>query len=71
MIHARGDRWLLVEIKMPARRDDPIEGATVRKAETLRDLEQRNPGRIVYRMVFADEVIPQPDIAAVRTFLAG
>lgn len=71
VIHARGDRWMLVEVKMSARRDDPIEGRDGVKARALRDLERRNPGRIVYRIVFADDVVAQPDVAAVRDFLAG
>lgn len=70
VIHARGDRWLLVEVKMTARRDDNVEGRDGLKARALRDVEARNPGRIVYRIVFADAIVSQPDIEAVRTFLA-
>jgi hypothetical protein len=69
VIHATGDRWLLVEIKMTARRNDPVEGATGLKATALRELETANPGRIFYRMVFADAVAPAPDVAAVREFV--
>lgn len=69
VVHARGDRWLLVEIKMTARRDDPVEGRDGLKARALRRLEADNPGRLVYRMIFADEVVPANDVAAVREFL--
>ena len=69
VIHASGDRWLLVEIKMTARRDDAIEGRNGLKAQALRDLETRNPGRVFYRIVFADSIVPAPDISAVGAFL--
>ena len=69
VIHASGDRWLLVEIKMTARRDDAIEGRAGLKAQALRDLETRNPGRVFYRIVFADSIVPAPDISAVGAFL--
>lgn len=69
VVHATGDRWLLVEVKMTARRADPVEGASGVKAKALRDLEQRNPGRIFYRMVFADKVVGQEDVEAVKDFL--
>jgi type III restriction enzyme len=71
VVHARGDRWLLVEVKMTARRDDSIEGREGLKAEALRDIESRNPGRVVYRIVFADAIVSPTDVDAVRTFLAG
>ncbi len=71
VVHARGDRWLLVEIKMTARRDDPVEGRDGVKAQRMRDLEARNEGRVVYRIVFADAVVAANDVEAVRTFLAG
>lgn len=71
VVHARGDRWLLVEIKMTARRDDPTEGRDGLKAARMRDLEARNPGRLYYRIVFADETIAANDVEAVRTFLGG
>lgn len=69
VIHARGDRWLLVEGKMTARRADPVEGETGSKAKALRELVDANPGRIFYRMVFADTVAPTPDVTAVREFV--
>ncbi len=68
VIHARGDRWLLVEIKMTARRQDAVEGEHGVKAKALRALEAANPGRIFYKMVFADAVVPAPDVAAVGAF---
>ncbi len=71
MIHARGDRWLLVEIKTTARRDDAIEGRDGLKAQRMRDLEARNEGWVVYRIVFADAVVAANDLEAVHTFLAG
>ena len=58
VIHASGDRWLLVEIKMTARRDDAIEGRAGLKAQALRDLETRNPGRVFYRIAFAGSIVP-------------
>jgi len=71
VVHARGDRWLLVEIKMPARRDDPVEGEDGVKARALRRLEELNPGRVFYRMVFADTIVPGSDVAAIASFLEG
>lgn len=70
-IHTTDDRWLLVEVKMTARRNDPVEGEEGVKASALRELEERNPGRVAYRIVFADEVVSQADLAAVRGFVAG
>ncbi len=69
VIHASGDRWMLVEVKMTARRDDPIEGRTGRKAARLQDLAARNPGRIVYRIVFADIQTPAADLTATKEFI--
>lgn len=69
VVHARGDRWLLVEIKMTARRNDPVEGEHGLKATALREVETANPGHVFYRMIFADTVVPTPDIAAVREFV--
>jgi hypothetical protein len=70
VIRASGDRWLLVEVKMPARRADPVEGEFGLKSAALRDLEARNPGRVVYRMVFAEAApVPADAVAAVRAFL--
>lgn len=70
-IHASGDRWLLIEVKMTARRDDPIEGRNGRKAARLQDLQDRNPGRIVYRIVFADAQTPAADLTATEAFITG
>ena len=70
-IHTIDDRWLLVEVKMTARRNDPVEGEQGLKARSLRELEARNPGRVSYRIVFADEVVSQADLAAVRAFVSG
>ncbi len=70
VIHAHGDRWLLVEIKMTARRADPVEGVQGVKATAIRRLAELNSERLVYRMVFADEMVPVADVAAVRNFLA-
>ncbi len=69
VIHARGDRWLLIEIKTQARRHDEVEGEDGLKATALRALEAANPGRVFYRMVFADAVAPAPDVAAVQAFV--
>ena len=71
VIHARGDRWLLVEIKMTARRHDDVEGQDGVKAKALQALEAANPGRIFYRMVFADAVVPASDVVAVGAFVDG
>jgi hypothetical protein len=55
---------------MTARRDDRIEGMDGLKARSLRQLEVANPGRVFYRIVFADGQIDPRDVSAVRTFLA-
>ncbi|MEO7869238.1 MAG: hypothetical protein ABIS42_01375, partial [Candidatus Limnocylindria bacterium] len=71
-IHTTDDRWLLVEIKMAARRQDPIEGENGIKARALQALEARNAGRIAYRMVFtATDTVARTDVAAVRDFVTG
>ena len=70
-IHTTDDRWLLVEIKMTARRRDAVEGEDGVKAKALRELEERNPGRVAYRIVFADELVSQADLAAVREFVSA
>jgi hypothetical protein len=70
LVHATGDRWLLVEVKMTARRSDAVEGQDGIKAAALRDLETRNPGRVFFKILFADDGIAAPDIAAVAGFLA-
>jgi hypothetical protein len=62
---------MLVEVKMTGRRNDPIEGEHGVKAAAVRRLEAANAGRVVYRIVFADEVVPPRDVAAVRDFLTG
>jgi hypothetical protein len=69
VVHARGDRWMLVEVKMTARRGDPVEGEFGAKSGALRRLETLNPDRVVYRIVFADVQVPAPDVAAVASFL--
>ena len=66
--HAQGDRWLLVEIKMTAGRQAAVEGERGVKAKALQALEAANPGRIFYRMVFADAVAPAPDVACMQAF---
>ncbi len=71
MIHARGDRWLLIEVKMTARRQDAVEGEHGVKAKALQALEAANPGRIFYRMVFADAVASALDVVAVGAFVDG
>jgi hypothetical protein len=69
VVHASDDRWMLVEVKMTARRNDPVEGQTGVKAAALRDLEARNPGRVFFKILFADDAITAPDVAAVAAFL--
>jgi hypothetical protein len=54
---------------MTARRQDAVEGEHGVKAKALQALEVANPGRIFYRMVFADAVAPAPDVAAVQAFV--
>lgn len=71
VVHARGDRWLLIEVKMTARRQDAVEGEHGVKAKALQALEAANPGRIIYRMVFADAVAPALDVVAVGAFVDG
>ena len=69
VIHARGDRWLLVEVKMTARRHDRVEGVGGVKARALDDLVRANPDRLLYRIVFADAAVPAADVAAVAAFV--
>ena len=69
VVHASGDRWMLVEIKMISKRHDPVEGQDGLKARAMRELETANPGRIFYRMVFTDAIAPATDVAAVRDFV--
>lgn len=71
VVHAAGDRWLLVEVKMTARRRDPVEGEEGSKARALRRLEALNSGRVFYRMVFADAQVPARDLAEVADFLSA
>lgn len=56
---------------MTARRQDAVEGLAGVKAKALSELVERNPGRVGYHMVFADEFISQADLAAVREFVSG
>jgi hypothetical protein len=60
-----------LEVKMTARRDDPVEGRDGLKAQRMRDLEARNPGRVLFRIAFADASVAANDVEAVRTILAG
>jgi type III restriction enzyme len=71
VVHARDGRWLVVEIKMTARRNDPVEGVDGLKAKALETLVAQNPDRIAYRMVFADANVDPRDVSAVRVFLEG
>lgn len=71
VIHAAGDRWMLVEVKMTGRRADPVEGPGGSKAAAIKKLAALDPERIVYRMVFADQIVPAADVAAVRDFLSA
>jgi len=71
VIHATGDRWMLVEVKMTSRRADPVEGVNGTKAAAIRKLADLDPDRIVYRMVFADQIVPALEVAAVRDFLSA
>jgi len=70
VVRAHDGRWLLVEIKMTARRGDPVEGQTGLKANALAALVALNPGQLEYRMVFADAEVDPRDVAAMREFLA-
>jgi hypothetical protein len=71
VIHAQGNRWLLVEIKMTARRQDAVEGEGGVKALALDALVAANPDRLFYRMVFADAAVSAGDVAAVASFVDG
>jgi hypothetical protein len=62
---------MLVEVKMTARRTDPIEGASGVKARAIQDLADLDPGRLFDRMVFADRDVERNDVEAVRRFAAG
>lgn len=62
---------MLVEIKMTARREDPIEGREGRKSVPLRDIEERNGDRVVYRIVFSDAQMPSGDVAATELLIRG
>ena len=44
VIHATGDRWMLVEVKMTGRRADPVEGAEGTKAAAIRKLAALGSG---------------------------
>jgi len=46
-IHATGDRWMLVEVKMTGRRADPIEGEHGLKGAAIQKLAALGPDRIV------------------------
>lgn len=68
-IHTTDDRWLLVEVKMAAKRQDAVEGENGIKAQALRALEARNSGRIAYRMAFtATDTVARTDVTAVRAY---
>jgi type III restriction enzyme len=68
-IRTTDDRWLLVEVKMAARRGDAVEGENGSKARALKELEARNQGKIGYRMVFtASDTVARTDVAAIRAF---
>ncbi len=69
LVHSRDGRWLLVEVKMTARRDDPVEGVTGLKATALQALADQNPEVLAYQMVFADAEVDPRDVTAVRVFL--
>lgn len=71
MVRAPDGRWLLVEIKMTARREDPVEGRAGLKAKALEALAAQNPGRLAYRMVFADAEVDPRDVSAIRAFVEG
>lgn len=71
VVRARDGRCLLVEIKMTARRGDPVEGQGGLKARALEALAAMNPGQVEYRMVFADAEVDPRDVTAVREFLGG
>jgi hypothetical protein len=71
VIRTPGGRWLLVEVKMTARRNDPVEGQQGLKATSIEELVARSPEMLAYRMVFADAEIDPRDVAAVGDFLAG
>ena len=67
VIHTVDDRWLLIEVKMAAREHDEIEGRSGRKSQALRTLEEQNPGRVSYHMVFADrDAVRGGDFSTVR-----
>ncbi|CAN5528242.1 hypothetical protein BH20CHL6_BH20CHL6_15580 [soil metagenome] len=71
VVRARDGRWLLVEIKMTARRGDPMEGQGGFKAKALEALAAMNPGQVEYRMVFADAEVDPRDVGAIREFLGA
>lgn len=56
---------------MTGRRADPVEGEQGVKATEIRKLETANPGRIFYKMVFADARVDPRDVAAIRAFAEG
>jgi hypothetical protein len=59
---------MLVEVKMTAQRSDPLEGEPGSNAAAVRKLADLDPERIVYCMVYADQMVPIPEVAAVRDF---
>lgn len=48
------------------RRAVPVEGEHGLKAAAIQKLAALDPDRIVYRMVFADQIVPAADIVAVQ-----
>lgn len=71
VVRARDGRWLLVEIKMTARRNDAVEGQTGLKAKALEALAVENSAVLSYRMVFADTEVDPRDVAIVRDFVGS
>ncbi|MEX2546730.1 MAG: DEAD/DEAH box helicase family protein [Chloroflexota bacterium] len=69
VVRARDGRWLLVEIKMTARRKDAVEGQAGLKAKALEALAAQNSDLLSYRMVFADTEVDPRDITLMRDFL--
>lgn len=69
VVRNRDGRWLLVEIKMTAKRNDPVDGTDGLKAKAIGALAGLNSDLLSYRMVFADTDVDPRDIAQVKEFL--
>ena len=63
---------IIVEVKSERDRGHAVDGEKGRKAMALRNLENLNPDRLRYEMIFTDsDTIPGDRLAALRQWAAG